>query len=142
MVAATLTAFVAGIGGFAFIPQQFFPASNRPEILVDLWLPEGTAIKETEAQAKRLEAIMLADKDISFVTTYVGEGAPRFYLPLDQQLRNPNFAQLLVMAKDLEHAIPSSTACATCSPKSSLARASRWIACSTARRWAGPCSSA
>jgi multidrug efflux pump subunit AcrB len=107
VVATTLLAFLAGIGGFAFIPQQFFPASNRPEILVDLWLPEGTAIKETEVQAKRLEAIMLVDKDISFVTTFVGEGAPRFYLPLDQQLRYPNFAQLLIMPKDLEHRDPT-----------------------------------
>jgi len=102
VVAMTLAAFAAGIGGFAFIPQQFFPASNRPEILVDLWLPEGTSFKQTEAQAKLVEAQMIADKDVGFVATFVGEGAPRFYLPLDQQLRNPNFAQLLVMPKTLE----------------------------------------
>lgn len=102
VVALTLAAFAAGIGGFAFIPQQFFPASNRPEILVDLWLPEGTSFKQTEAQAKLVEATMVANKDVAFVATFVGEGAPRFYLPLDQQLRNQNFAQLLVMPKTLE----------------------------------------
>ncbi len=100
----TFAAFIAGIGGFAFIPQQFFPASNRPEMLVDLWLPEGTSFKQTEAQAKRVEADVMKDPDIAFVTTFIGEGAPRFYLPLDQQLRNPNFAQLLVMPKSLETA--------------------------------------
>ncbi|TIO10568.1 MAG: efflux RND transporter permease subunit, partial [Mesorhizobium sp.] len=73
---------------------------SRPEILVDLWLPEGTSIKEVENQAKALEAKMMDDEDKRFIATYIGEGAPRFFLPLDQQLRNPNFAQLLVMAKD------------------------------------------
>lgn len=106
VVALTLAAFAAGIGGFAFIPQQFFPASNRPEILVDLWLPEGTSFKQTEAQAKLVEAQMVGDRDVAFVTTFVGEGAPRFYLPLDQQLRNQNFAQLLVMPKTLEQRDP------------------------------------
>jgi multidrug efflux pump subunit AcrB len=106
VVALTLVAFIAGIGGFAFIPQQFFPASNRPEVLVDLWLPEGTSFKQTEAQAKLVEAEMLEDKDLAFVTTFIGEGAPRFYLPLDQQLRNPNFAQLLLMPKSLEQRDP------------------------------------
>jgi multidrug efflux pump subunit AcrB len=106
VVALTIAAFVAGVGGFAFIPQQFFPASNRPEILVDLWLPEGTSFEQTEGQARRVEAEVLADKTVSFVTTFIGEGAPRFYLPLDQQLRNPNFAQLLVMPKSLEERDP------------------------------------
>jgi multidrug efflux pump len=85
---------------FQFIPQNFFPQSSRPEILVDLWLPEGTSIKEVETQAKALEAKIMDDKDKQFVATYIGEGAPRFFLPLDQQLPNPNFAQLLVMAND------------------------------------------
>jgi multidrug efflux pump len=81
-------------------PAELLPAVLAPEILVDLWLPEGTSIKEVETQAKALEAKILDDKDKKFIATYIGEGAPRFFLPLDQQLRNPNFAQLLVMAKD------------------------------------------
>ncbi|MGL3608135.1 efflux RND transporter permease subunit [Rhizobium sp. G187] len=100
VVLATLGIFAASLWSFQFIPQNFFPQSSRPEVLVDLWLPEGTSIKEVEAEAKRLEATILKDEDQRFVATYIGEGAPRFFLPLDQQLRNPNYAQLLVMAKD------------------------------------------
>ncbi|TPL96679.1 efflux RND transporter permease subunit [Mesorhizobium sp. B2-3-10] len=96
----TLATFGTSLWAFQFIPQNFFPQSSRPEILVDLWLPEGTSIKEVEAQAKALEAKMMDDKDKRFIATYIGEGAPRFFLPLDQQLRNPNFAQMLVMAND------------------------------------------
>ncbi|MFL5016326.1 MAG: efflux RND transporter permease subunit [Rhizobium sp.] len=96
----TLGTFVTSLWAFQFIPQNFFPQSSRPEILVDLWLPEGTSIREVEVQAKALEAKMMDDPDKRFIATYIGEGAPRFFLPLDQQLRNPNFAQLLVMAND------------------------------------------
>lgn len=96
----TLAIFVTSLWAFQFIPKNFFPQSSRPEILVDLWLPEGTSIKEVERQAKALEERMMDDEDKRFIATYIGEGAPRFFLPLDQQLRNPNFAQLLVMAKD------------------------------------------
>jgi multidrug efflux pump len=96
----TLGTFASSLWAFQFIPQNFFPQSSRPEILVDLWLPEGTSISEVENQAKALEARMMDDPDKRFIATYIGEGAPRFFLPLDQQLRNPNFAQLLVMAND------------------------------------------
>lgn len=96
----TLGTFATSLWAFQFIPQNFFPQSSRPEILVDLWLPEGTSIKEVEREAKALEARMMDDPDKRFIATYIGEGAPRFFLPLDQQLRNPNFAQLLVMAND------------------------------------------
>jgi multidrug efflux pump subunit AcrB len=105
-VAVTVLALVASIAGFAFIPQQFFPTSNRPELLVDLWLPEGASFADTEREAKTLEARLLQDPDIapelSYVAAFVGEGAPRFYLPLDQQLKNQNFAQLMLMSKSLE----------------------------------------
>lgn len=100
VLSMTLAAFVVSLWAFQFIPKNFFPQSSRPEILVDLWLPEGTSIKEVETQAKALEARMMDDADKRFIATYIGEGAPRFFLPLDQQLRNPNFAQLLVMAND------------------------------------------
>ena len=102
VVALTLVTLVASIGAFAFIPKQFFPTSNRPEILVDLWLPEGASFAETEQDAKRLEQRLLNDADVAYVASFIGEGAPRFYLPLDQQLKNQNFAQLLVMSKSLE----------------------------------------
>ncbi|OJU01205.1 MAG: multidrug transporter AcrB [Rhizobium sp. 63-7] len=100
VLAMTIVTFVTSLWAFQFIPQNFFPQSSRPEILVDLWLPEGTSIREVENQAKALEARVIDDPDKKFIATYIGEGAPRFFLPLDQQLRNPNFAQLLVMAND------------------------------------------
>ncbi|WP_159949226.1 efflux RND transporter permease subunit [Rhizobium sp. 18065] len=102
VILLTLTAFVTSLWAFQFIPQNFFPQSSRPEILVDLWLPEGTSISEVERQATVLEDRILKEDDQRFVATYIGEGAPRFFLPLDQQLRNPNYAQLLVMAKNEE----------------------------------------
>jgi len=102
VVALSFAALVASMASFAFIPKQFFPTSNRPEILVDLWLPEGASYAETERDAKRLEQELLKDPDIAYVASFIGEGAPRFYLPLDQQLKNQNFAQLLVMSKSLE----------------------------------------
>ncbi len=102
VVGLTLVALLSSIASFAFIPQQFFPTSNRPEILVDLWLPEGTSFAETERAAKRFEQQISQNADLVYVATFVGEGAPRFYLPLDQQLRNQNFAQLLLMSKSFE----------------------------------------
>jgi len=98
VVLLTIAALGASIAAFALIPKQFFPTSNRPEILVDLWLPEGSAFAETEREAKRLEHSVLEDTDVAYVASFIGEGAPRFYLPLDQQLSNQNFAQLLVMS--------------------------------------------
>ena len=102
VVVLTIGVLVASIASFAFIPKQFFPTSNRPEILVDLWLPEGSSFEETQRDAKRLEAQLLQDPDLAYVASFIGEGAPRFYLPLDQQLKNQNFAQLFLMAKSIE----------------------------------------
>jgi multidrug efflux pump subunit AcrB len=97
VIVLTLAVFALAGAGFTFIPQQFFPSSDRPEILADLWLPEGTSYKETEVQAKRLEQYLLSDRGVGSVTAFVGEGIPRFFLPLDQQLKNRNFAQFLIM---------------------------------------------
>jgi multidrug efflux pump subunit AcrB len=99
VIFATVVAFVLAGAGFTVIPQQFFPSSDRPEILVDLWLPEGTSYKETETQAKRLEQLLLKDGDVGSITAFVGDGVPRFFLPLDQQLKNQNFSQFLVLPK-------------------------------------------
>ena len=102
VLALTLVAFAGSLYSFKYIPQSFFPQSSRPEILVDMWLPQGTSIEEVSRQAKALEDKIADDQDKTYVATYVGEGAPRFFLPLDQQLANTNFAQLLVMSKGLE----------------------------------------
>jgi multidrug efflux pump subunit AcrB len=95
----TLALFVGSIGLFRAVPQQFFPASSRPELVVDLWLPQGAGFAATEAAATALEDRLLDDKDVAAVTGYLGVGSPRFYLPLDVQLPNLNFAQLIVMTR-------------------------------------------
>jgi multidrug efflux pump subunit AcrB len=102
LVVLTFCALITSIASFALIPKQFFPTSNRPEILVDLWLPEGSSFEEVEREAKRLEQQLSTDADLAYIATFVGEGAPRFYLPLDQQLRNQNFAQLFLMSRSIE----------------------------------------
>jgi len=81
------------------VQQQFFPSSNRPELMVDLRLPQGASIAATQEEALKLEAMLKGDPDIENFTTYVGSGAPRFYLPLDIQLPNDNFAQVVVLTK-------------------------------------------
>jgi multidrug efflux pump len=102
VVVLTFCTLIASIASFSIIQSQFFPTSNRPEILVDLWLPEGSSFEETERQARRLEQQLSKDPDLAYIATFIGEGAPRFYLPLDQQLRNQNFAQLLLMSNSIE----------------------------------------
>ena len=100
-LALTGVAFMLAIVGFAFIPQQFFPDSTRRELMVDMWLPEGSSFAATEAVVKRFEGDLAKDKDVADYVTYVGGGSPRFYLPLDQQLQHLNFGQAMVVAKDL-----------------------------------------
>lgn len=99
---ATLLLFVLGVVGMAFTEKQFFPSSNRTELLVELWLPEGASIHATERVAARLEALLAKDADIASYVTYIGYGSPRFFLSLDQKLYRPNFAQVVVLTKDLE----------------------------------------
>ncbi|MFC4159995.1 efflux RND transporter permease subunit [Chitinimonas lacunae] len=102
VIVATVLAFVAAVALFKLVPKQFFPASNRPELMVDLWLPQAATYEMTEREVKTFEARLKGDPNIVSVTSYVGSGSPRFYLPLDQQLPNLNFGQLTVMTRD-EH---------------------------------------
>lgn len=100
---ATLGAFIAAIVAFnTLVQKQFFPASSRPELLVDLWLPQTASLKATENAARQVEKILEGDKDIKLFATYIGAGSPRFYLPLDQQLNNDNFAQFVITTQGLE----------------------------------------
>ena len=101
VIAATLLLFVLALAGFSRVPQQFFPSSGRPELLVDLKLGEGASIAATDAEVRRLEAILKSRDEVASFVAFVGAGAPRFYLPLDQQLANPNFAQFIVTARDV-----------------------------------------
>jgi len=102
VVAATVGMFVLSIVLFKFVPQQFFPESDRPELMVDLWLPQGAPYAATEREVQAMEAALAGNGDIVSVTAYVGVGSPRFYLPLDQQTPNINFGQLVVMTKGEE----------------------------------------
>ncbi|MGO4394493.1 efflux RND transporter permease subunit [Variovorax sp. M-6] len=101
-IGLTLAAFVASMFLVRFVPQQFFPASDRPELTVDLTLRQNASIYATEEQAKRFEALLKDDPDVDHFSTYVGRGAVRFILTLNAQLANPFFAQVIVVAKDLE----------------------------------------
>jgi multidrug efflux pump len=82
------------------VPEQFFPLSNRPEVIIDLWLPEGSAFTQTEAAAKRMEALLAKDEDVVNYAAYLGGGTPRFFLLIVQQLANTNLAEFVVMTKD------------------------------------------
>src|SRR6185437_15880355 len=93
--------FALGVFGFRFIEQQFFPDSSRPELMVELWMPEGTAFAATEAQAKKFEAFIRKQAGVVSVTSYVGTGSPRFYLPLDQIFPQTNVSQIVVLPVDL-----------------------------------------
>ncbi len=101
VILATLAIFVGSLALFRFIPQQFFPASSRPELLVDLRLAEGSSFAATLEQAKKFETVLNAESGIESYVTYVGSGSPRFYLPLDQQLQQANFAQFVVTADSI-----------------------------------------
>ncbi len=97
-----LLTFALGIVGMGKVQQQFFPDSSRPELLVDLWLPEGSTIQQSEEIAKRFEARMMAEQGVANVATWVGSGVPRFYLPLDQVFPQSNVSQAIVLPKDLK----------------------------------------
>src|SRR5690606_8254631 len=100
-VAATVIMFAASVALSRFAPQQFFPSSDRPELIADLWFPQNAAFGEIRQQAQRLEQALKDDKDIVSVTTYAGQGSPRFYLPLNVQTQN-NLAELVVMTGGIE----------------------------------------
>ncbi|CAN7499975.1 efflux RND transporter permease subunit [Duganella sp. LjRoot269] len=100
-IAATLVIFALGVYGFKFIEKQFFPDSSRPELMVELWTPEGTTFAANEKQVKKFEAFIRKQEGVVSVTSYVGTGSPRFYLPLDQIFPQTNVSQIVVLPKDL-----------------------------------------
>ncbi|MBU1488695.1 MAG: efflux RND transporter permease subunit [Gammaproteobacteria bacterium] len=102
VIMLTIALFVGSILLFRFVPQQFFPASGRLELMVDLKLSEGASLAATEEQAKRFEELLKGREGIDNYVAYVGTGSPRFYLPLDQQLPAASFAQFVVLAKSIE----------------------------------------
>ncbi|MBZ0251356.1 MAG: efflux RND transporter permease subunit [Burkholderiales bacterium] len=106
VIGTTLAAFALSVFGFRFVQQQFFPPANRPELIVDLRLAEGSSLAATQAQVAKLERLLMTEPalrdNIDNFVSYVGSGSPRFFLPLDQQLVNANFGQFVVNTKDNE----------------------------------------
>jgi multidrug efflux pump len=100
-IGATLLTFALGIVGMGQVQQQFFPDSSRPEIMVDIWFPEGTSFAANEEVTKRVEQRFRSEPGVSAVSTWVGSGVPRFYLPLDQVFPQTNVSQFIIMPKDL-----------------------------------------
>jgi multidrug efflux pump subunit AcrB len=101
-IGVTLAAFVVAILLLQFVPRQFFPASDRPELTVDMTLRQNASIEATESRALALEALLAGDPDIAHYSTYIGRGAIRFILTLNVQLADPFFAQFVIVAKDIE----------------------------------------
>jgi multidrug efflux pump subunit AcrB len=101
-IGLTVASFALGIVGMGQVQQQFFPDSSRPELIVDLWLPEGSTVQQSDAIAQRFEARMMKEPGVSSVTTWVGSGVPRFYLPLDQVFPQSNVSQAIVLPKSLK----------------------------------------
>jgi multidrug efflux pump subunit AcrB len=100
-IGVTAALFVVSLLLSPLIPRQFFPPSDRPDLLVDLRLPQNASIFATDRLAAKLDAFLKADPDVASWSTYVGRGAIRFYLPLNVELPNDFFAQAVVVATDL-----------------------------------------
>lgn len=102
VIGVTVAALAVALAAMKLVPQQFFPNSSRPELVIDLRMKEGASFAATTEQVKRMEAVLAKDKDINFFTAYTGAGAPRFYLALNPELPNAGYVQFVVMTKDLE----------------------------------------
>jgi multidrug efflux pump len=101
VIGVTMGGLVLALAGIKLVPQQFFPNSSRPELVVDLRLKEGSSFAATTEQVRQMEALLGKDKDVRFFTAYTGAGAPRFYLALNPELPSPSYAQFVVMTKDM-----------------------------------------
>jgi multidrug efflux pump subunit AcrB len=101
-VIATLGAFLLALAALPLVPDQFFPSSERPELVVNLSIRQGSSIHASDAISKKLDAVLKADPDIDHWSSYVGRGAVRFYLPLDEQLHNDFFSQTIVVTKSAQ----------------------------------------
>ena len=101
-IGATILTLALGVLGMGKVQQQFFPDSSRPEILIELWMPEGTAFVANEEVTHRVEMALMKQPDVATVSTWIGSGVPRFYLPLDQVFPQSNVSQLIVVPHDLK----------------------------------------
>jgi multidrug efflux pump len=104
-IGVTVGLFVSAIVAFGFVQQQFFPSANRPELFVDIRLAEGSSYQATNQAVERMEKLLAKNENVASWVSYIGGGSPRFYLPMDQQLQDSNFAQLIVMSKGLKERV-------------------------------------
>ena len=102
VIGVTVAALAVALYGMRYVPQQYFPNSSRPELIVELRLKEGASFKATEEQVRHMEAVLKKDEDIRFFTAYTGAGGPRFYLALSPELPNAGYAQFVVMTQDMQ----------------------------------------
>jgi multidrug efflux pump subunit AcrB len=102
VIGATAVLFALAIAGSQFVPQQFFPESDRPELIVELRLKEGASFAATTEQVKKMEAVLAKEEDVRLYTAYTGAGQPRFYLALNPELPNPGYAVFVVVTKDVD----------------------------------------
>jgi multidrug efflux pump subunit AcrB len=93
-------AFVLAVVGMGLVKKQFFPTSDRPEVLVEVQMPYGTSIQQTSAATAKVEAWLAKQKEAKVVTSYIGQGAPRFFLAMSPELPDPSFAKIVVLTGD------------------------------------------
>jgi multidrug efflux pump subunit AcrB len=98
VAAGVIGAFVVAIAGMGAVKKQFFPTSDRPEVLVEVQMPYGTAIEQTSAATAKVEAWLAQQQEARIVTAYIGQGAPRFFLAMSPELPDPSFAKIVVLA--------------------------------------------
>ena len=101
-IGVMLLTFALGLAGMGRVQQQFFPDSSRPEVLLDAWLPEGSSLAVNEQIAQRIEARLMAEPGVSSVSSWIGSGVPRFYLPMDAIFPQSNVSQFIILPKDLK----------------------------------------
>jgi multidrug efflux pump len=103
VIIATVLIFVLSMVAFGkFVQKQFFPSASRLELMVDVWLPQGASLKATAHEVQRIEQLLKGDSAVESYSSYIGNGAPRFFLSLDQQLFADNFGQFIIVTKDLQ----------------------------------------
>jgi len=102
VTAVVIGTFVVSILGMAIVKKQFFPTSDRPEVLVEVQMPDGTSIAQTSAAAAKVETWLAKQKEAKIVTAYIGQGAPRFYLAMSPELPDPSFAKIVVRTDNQE----------------------------------------
>jgi multidrug efflux pump len=100
-IAFTIVGLILGVIGMGKTEKQFFPSSDRSEVMVEMWLPEGSSFRATEAQVEKLEKMLAADKDVQTYASYVGNSSPRYYLSLQQEILRPNFAHSVILTPDV-----------------------------------------